>query len=44
MRIIIGLFLTIAAAELVRRGKGKWYEYMAVVILGVLVTLGICLL
>ena len=44
MRIVIGILLTLAAVGLVKRSDGKWYEYLAVVIIGVLVIIGLCLL
>ena len=42
--VIIGIFLTVAGIELARRDGGKWYEYIAAVIIGILVTIGLCLI
>ena len=38
--VIFGIVLTLIALGLVHRRKGKWYDYMVAVILGIIVTLG----
>ena len=36
--IIFGIMLTAIGLGLVNRNKGKWYEYVATVIIGVILT------
>lgn len=44
MRILIGILLTLIGIGLAYRDKGKWYEYLAALVIGCLVTIGLCLL
>jgi hypothetical protein len=39
--IIFGIILTAIGLGLVNRNKGMWYDYVAAVIIGVIITLGL---
>jgi len=41
MRILIGIFVTLIAIGLIHRDKGKWYEYLAAIVIGLLATVGL---
>lgn len=42
--LITGIVLTIIALGLIHRNHGKWYEYVAAIIIGCFVIIGLLLL